>query len=168
MRIFLTGFMASGKSAVGRQMSRDSGVDFLDLDRRIEENAGMRIPQIFETSGESEFRRLETEALGLVVPLGNLIVATGGGAVVSQENRRLMRSLGLIVWLDPHVDLLLERIRAGTPGRRPLAGSDEQLRALYESRLEAYRDCDIQVSIAAQQSVREVAERALHEIESRE
>ena len=168
MRVYLTGFMASGKSAVGRQMSRDCGTPFVDLDRRIEEKAGLRIPEIFEQAGEARFRALESEALSLLDNEGELIVATGGGVVISEENRRRMKGTGLVVWLAPNVELMLERIRSGVPGRRPLAGSDEEIRALYEARLEAYRDCDVQVEIGAADTVGSVAQRILRELESEE
>lgn len=161
MKVFLTGFMAAGKSAVGKRLSRIAGVPFLDLDRDIEQRAGKRIPEIFTEGGEPAFRELERAALEAAALRESLIVAAGGGLVVDVENRRLMRKGGTIVWLDPDLELILGRLRKEGPSRRPLATSEKGLRELFRSRLEAYRDCDLRIEIGADEPVEVVAERVL-------
>ena len=168
LKIFLTGFMASGKSAVGRRISRSLKIEFLDLDRDVEHRAGRRIAQIFEESGEAEFRRLESEALDRAAAAGPLIVATGGGAVGSEENRRLMKDSGVVVWLDAELETILGRLRRGPPGRRPLAGSDADLASLLRSRADAYRDCHLRIQVRPDDSIGVVADHVLEGLRSRE
>ena len=161
MKVFLTGFMAAGKSVVGRRLSRIAGVPFLDLDGDVENRAGMKISEIFAEGGEPAFRKLESAALRGTTVHESLIVAAGGGVVVEVANRRLMREGGTIVWLDPDLELILERLRKGRPIGRPLATSEKELRELFRSRLEAYRDCDLRIEIGAEDPVEAIAKRVL-------
>ena len=157
MKVFLTGFMAAGKSVVGRRLSRIAGVPFLDLDVEIEKRTGKRISEIFDEGGEPAFRELERAALRGTVAQEPLIVAAGGGVVVDVANRRLMRDGGTIVWLDPDLELILQRLRKARPRRRPLATSEKELRELFRSRVEAYRDCDLRIEIGAEDAVEAAA-----------
>src|SRR5262249_52924556 len=95
--VFLTGFMGTGKTAVGRELARRTGLRFGDLDHEIEHDAGMSVADIFARHGEAEFRARESAALDRLSALANAVVATGGGAVVDVENRRRMRAAGKVV-----------------------------------------------------------------------
>ena len=161
MKVFLTGFMAAGKSAVGRRLGRIAGVPFLDLDADIENRARKRISEIFTEGGEAAFREFERAALEDAVLQESVIVAAGGGVVVDVANRRLMRKSGTIVWLDTDLELILERLKKPRPSRRPLATSEKELRELFRRRVEAYRDCDLRIVIGAEDPVEVVAERVL-------
>ncbi|HKL87422.1 MAG TPA: shikimate kinase, partial [Salinibacter sp.] len=100
MRIYLTGFMASGKSTVGPKVAARLGCTFLDLDRLIAVHDGRSIPEIFAQDGEGRFRELETAALRKTVDTDNLVVALGGGALVDEENRAFAKEHGRVVYLE--------------------------------------------------------------------
>lgn len=123
MRIYLSGFMASGKSTVGPKAASRLGQPFLDLDRLITAHAGRSIPTIFAEDGEEHFRALETEMLHRTTETDDLVVALGGGALVSDDNRALAKDQGLVCYLEATVDTLLERV-ADDDTRRPLLEDD--------------------------------------------
>ena len=103
MNLVLIGVRGSGKSTAGTALASRLGFQLVDLDREIEKLAGKTIKEIFDMEDEESFRRLETRALAGLGSLDGVVMATGGGVVISQENRRLLRSLGTVVWLrvDP-------------------------------------------------------------------
>lgn len=141
MRYFLVGFMAVGKTTIGRDMARQLGVPFHDLDERIERRTGKRITEIFTKEGESVFRAIETEVLQQIVSEGPGVVATGGGTFVNAENRAIIRSAGVSIWLDAPVDMVLER--GNLSEHRPLWAGTDRAKALLEQRLQYYRLADI-------------------------
>lgn len=110
MRVYLTGFMASGKSTVGPKVAARLGQPFLDLDRLITAHDGRTIPTIFAEDGEERFRELETEMLHRTAETDDLVVALGGGALVDDENRAFAKEHGLVVYLEVPVDTILERV----------------------------------------------------------
>ena len=116
--IAITGFMAVGKSAVGRTLARRLKRQFVDLDKVIEKTEGMKVKDIFAQKGESYFRALEKQALAEVLKHENQVIATGGGAIVDEENLGLLREKTLLVCLTASLDALLKRIGAGS--KRPL------------------------------------------------
>lgn len=138
--IVLVGFMGSGKSSVGRILASLTGFALVDTDQLVVQEAGVPIPEIFRRHGEPEFRRLETAVVrGLVGRIG-LIVATGGGVIVSPENRRLLAEIGPVVWLDATTEQLHQRVRHS---RRPLLQTDDPRRTLeelYAAREPLYRE----------------------------
>jgi shikimate kinase len=116
--IYLTGFMASGKSTVGRLLAGRIGHTFVDLDHEVEIAAGMSIPEIFRLGGESRFRQLEAELLRHLASRSRIVVSTGGGALAIPENMAIAKNHGLVIYLDAPEDLLVGRILRST--RRPL------------------------------------------------
>ncbi len=158
MLVFLTGFMAAGKSRIGRELATLRDCEFTDLDDQIERNAGTSIPEIFAAEGEKGFRRRERQALEAICGLDSRVVATGGGAVQDSGNIERMRSSGTVVWLDPPFEILLARLMK-SPTPRPLFQSEEQVRGLYSSRLEAYARCDHRVRIEGSEQARSIARR---------
>ena len=144
--VVLTGFMASGKTAVGRRLARRLGYDFVDTDHAIEGKAGCTIPEIFARDGEAAFRRMERESIAALAPARPSVIATGGGAFMDADNRAALHRLGTVVCLVTSPEVILERV--GRSGKRPLAaGPDaaEHLAKLYESRLPFYRMADVMV-----------------------
>ncbi len=119
MRIYLTGFMASGKSTVGPRAAARLGLSFLDLDRLVAVHAGRSIPTIFAEDGEARFRDLETEMLRRTAETEDLVVALGGGALVDDDNRAFASQHGRVVYLAVPVATILDRV-ADDDTERPL------------------------------------------------
>lgn len=144
--VVLIGFMGAGKSSVGRIMADQLGWDFEDLDQLIERRERRTVAEIFRSSGESEFRRLELEALQEVLSGcaggAEKVLALGGGAFVQQPNARLIKAAGVpTVFLDAPVAELWQRCRkqsAQQKTERPLLGKLQSFRNLYESRRPHY------------------------------
>ena len=97
--ILLIGFMGAGKSTVGRLLADDQGLEFIDLDAVVEAAEGRSVRSIFEDEGESRFRALETSALASLSARDSAVVACGGGIVLSEANRALLKRLGTVVYL---------------------------------------------------------------------
>ena len=128
--IALTGFMAVGKSVVGRRLARRLGWHFVDVDRAIEEAEGMKVQEIFEREGEAYFRKLEKRKLGEILSEENQVIATGGGAVVDDENLSLLKEKSFLVCLTASPETLLRRSRSGKD--RPLLQGDDKRRRIEE------------------------------------
>jgi 3-dehydroquinate synthase len=146
-RIFLTGFSGSGKSAVAGLVAEALGWRALDTDDIIEERSGRPIPDIFARDGEARFRELEAEALREAACQTDVVVATGGGIVQSEANRRLMADGGFVVCLEGRPEVLWRRLRdaGGSATERPLlAGADPlgRIRALKSRRQSLYALAD--------------------------
>lgn len=144
--VFLVGFMASGKSSVGRELARRLDWDFVDLDARIESRERQTIPEIFRDRGESAFRLAETSALrDLTESLErNTVVALGGGTFAQPKNRELLRSWPS-VFLDAPLDELWRR-SLEDPTKRPLRKDNlTEFARLYEYRLPFYRQATMTV-----------------------
>ncbi|HWO02797.1 MAG TPA: shikimate kinase [Blastocatellia bacterium] len=145
--VFLVGFMGAGKTEAGSALAVLLGYEFLDLDAMIEKRAGKSIRQIFAELGEQEFRRLETEAIGHLNGLKHSVVALGGGAYQSEENRALLRAAGLTVWLDCPFDVCFQRIKNDTS--RPLLADEPETKKLFEQRRAAYGLADFVLKTGA-------------------
>jgi shikimate kinase len=157
--VYLVGFMGSGKSSVGRELARKLGLAFIDLDAVIAEDAGLTIPEIFARDGETVFRLAEREALRWTTGLGPTVVATGGGAFCSPDNRRLIHGSGaLSVFLDPPWEVILRRL-PGTNDDRPLFESPQSARRLFEEREPDYRKASLTLSVGGDESPAAVATR---------
>lgn len=163
MRVFLVGFMAAGKSKVGRLLARSLGWPFRDLDSDIAARDGQPVADIILEHGEPHFRERETAALercGIVDPV---VVATGGGAFTLERNRRVIAELGRSVWLDPPWETLSRRAE-GSRRRRPLFESSEQARQLYENRLDSYCLADVRVKTKGTEPAKIVAARVVRKL----
>jgi len=141
MRIYLIGFMGSGKSRAGRRLAPALRMPYIDLDERIEQVAGCSIADYFARYGEPEFRELEARCLRQTEASPAALIACGGGAPCFHDNMAWMNRAGLTIFLDPPVDLLLERLLRGR-AHRPLLksfGNRAALQGYIEDKLEQRR-----------------------------
>ena len=136
--VVLTGFMATGKTEVGRKLAALLGAPFVDTDALVESATGRRIADIFAKEGEPHFRALEREAVERACDVEGAVVATGGGTLLDPENRRRLAAAGPVVCLTATPDELLRRVGGGAD-RPLLAGGDRgaRIRELLAARAEA-------------------------------
>ncbi len=145
--LFLTGFMGTGKSQVGRIVARRLGLRFVDMDAEIEKLAGMTVADIFRRKGEADFRRMEVAMLEELCARSAQVIATGGGALLSPESQATAQAAGLVVCLRATPEEIARRL--GPDEARPLlAGSDgveARVRDLLRERGAAYAAIALQV-----------------------
>lgn len=140
-KLYLVGLMGAGKTTIGRQLARKLHLEFYDSDREIEARTGVSIPTVFEIEGEDGFRRREAQVIAELACLPPCVIATGGGVVLRQENRDVLKASGWVVYLDVPPQILWERTRLDR--NRPLLRVDdplERLRELYVQRSPLYRE----------------------------
>ncbi|HET7628473.1 MAG TPA: shikimate kinase [Bacillales bacterium] len=142
--VYLTGFMGSGKTTVGKALAAELGLPVVDTDTYIEKMTGRRIKEIFAEQGETGFRRLETQALKAVTK-ENTVITTGGGIVLSRENREFMKKRGTVVHLRCTAEEIMRRL-ANDQDRPLLRGKDmESVQRMYADRLPLYEQCDLEI-----------------------
>ncbi len=164
--IFLIGPMGSGKTAVGRHLSRMLRFAFHDSDADIEARTGVDIAFIFEKEGEAGFRVREKESIERLTRLQSIVLATGGGAVLDEDNRRVLAERGVVVYLATSIDQQLERTRHAR--HRPLLNDtdpEQKLRELMQRRAMLYAQlADLTVPTDGRR-VQLVAEEIQHELQ---
>jgi shikimate kinase len=139
--IFLVGMMGAGKTTLGKALAQRLEREFVDTDRFLVQRTGVSVATIFEIEGEDGFRRREAAVLAELADRPDCVIATGGGAILDPENRRLMREHGIVVYLHARLDSLWERTRHDT--HRPLLKTDDPratLAELLEARDPLYRE----------------------------
>ena len=176
MNIFLIGPMGAGKTTIGRQLAAALHLEFVDSDHAIEARTGVDIPTIFDIEGEEGFRKREVAVIDELTQRDGIVLATGGGAVLREENRNHLSGRGLVIYLYATVDRLMERTHRDK--NRPLLQTEDprsRLTELMEVRDPLYRQvADIiydtgadSVGQAARDLVRLVQERDQHNHQSR-
>lgn len=134
--LLLIGMTGSGKSTIGKELSKRLQLSYIDMDDYIEDQSGSSIPNLFK-KGESVFRSLETEACKDLSTKQNCVISTGGGAVVDTDNHEWLKKAGLIIWIDRPIGMIAEDI---VTGHRPLLkGGTDALYDLYDKREPVYR-----------------------------
>ena len=144
--IILTGFMGTGKSTIGKYIAARLGRKFIDTDALIEQKSGKTIAALFMERGEPYFRTLEQEAIAQVCTEEGSVVATGGGALVNEENVRKLKASGTVICLTATPEIILSRVQGNKD--RPLLQSDnplEKIRTLLASRADAYAKADLTI-----------------------
>lgn len=139
--IIFVGPMGSGKTTIGRQLAKQLHREFFDSDHEIENKTGANIPLIFELEGEEGFRKRETAMLDFLTLKDGVVLATGGGAVLSSENRSMLRERGHVIYLSATIEQLWERTRLDK--NRPLLQTEnprEKIASLIELRDPLYRE----------------------------
>lgn len=165
--VVLIGFMGTGKSSIGRLLAPRLGCSFHDLDKKIEERAGISIPEMFAQYGEPYFRAREKEAVREAAGRSNLVIATGGGAVKDAENVALLRRNGVLVALTADIDTIL--MRTASRGVRPVLDQEDAgdrraaVERLLAERQHLYADADITVDTSGKAPLA-IAEHIIHAI----
>ncbi len=165
--IVLTGFMASGKSTIGRELSAISGMEFVDTDELVEKSEGITINEIFARFGEEYFRDRESAAVAMAAEKSGAVIATGGGAVLRHENIELLRKNGVVFNLEPSAAVICERLNGARASRPLLAG--EELEAVLErfrKRQPYYDNCDCKIYVSNSRTPREFAVEILEHMKS--
>ncbi len=151
---YLSGFMAAGKSAIGKVVARKLNLPFVDLDTVIEKKSGKKIPQIFKEDGETKFRELEWKYLLELTREFNGVVSLGGGALQNQPVIDHLKLHGMLIFIDTPLDIIIERIRKNP--KRPISKHENgeikseetlkiELEALYSKRIEFYKQAEVKV-----------------------
>jgi len=161
-RIFLVGFMGSGKTTVGKILAKKLKVPFFDIDEEIVVREGLTIPQIFSLKGEQYFRNLEFEVLKEITrQIDKGVIATGGGLGANPTALTFMKENGTVIWLD--IDFKLFKRRTFKDKNRPLLHlSTEELYKLFQKRKNIYQKAHIRVK--SQRSPELTAEKILHQL----
>ncbi|HWT30499.1 MAG TPA: shikimate kinase [Propylenella sp.] len=145
--VVLVGMMGAGKTSIGRRLASALHLPFVDADGEIEKAANQTIPEIFAEYGEAFFRDGERRVVARLLSEGPQVIATGGGAFMSEETRQRCRERGVTIWLKADVSVLLERVRK--KGNRPLLDSPDPeavLRRLLEEREPFYAMADVAIA----------------------
>jgi len=147
MKIVLTGFMGTGKTSVGRELSKALGYTFIDTDVLIEEREAMPISLIFKKKGEDYFRAVEQETVAEVSKMDDAVIATGGGVIKNRVNVKNLGRRGVIVWLRADPDIILRRVML-EGGKRPLLDVEEplnEIKNLLSQRMSLYQQADVSI-----------------------
>lgn len=143
--IVLIGFMGTGKTTVGKLLSKQMDWNFVDTDQLVEQREGKSIPELFGTRGEAYFRNVESEVIHECLQQTQQIVATGGGSVLNKTNRERMQDNGFVVALTAEADTIIRRVKHDR--NRPLlhGNVEESVRKILIERKEAYQFADLTV-----------------------
>jgi len=166
-RIVFVGPMGAGKTTIGKQVASHLGCDFYDSDRVIEDRTGVSIPLIFELEGEEGFRRRETEVLKDLCNNKNTVIATGGGAILREENRKILQKNSLVIFLNASLEQLFERTCRDR--NRPLLQTQDpkqKLKKLLEERLSIYEQMSDIIVKTDNQSIHHTVSNILEHIET--
>ncbi len=164
-KIWLVGFMGSGKTTIGRILARRLALPFFDLDAEIEAASGKSVRAIFETEGEAEFRRRERAFVEASEAISEGVFASGGGTFAMESSRKLIQRTGVSIFLDPPFEALAERSTAKPD--RPLFVDAIQAKRLLDERLPFYRIAALTVPLTGHESAEAAAERLLEKLEER-
>ena len=166
--LYITGFMGTGKSVVGKTLAQKTGKIFIDVDTAIKDRQGKKIVDIFNEWGESHFRKLETNLLKEIVQRNDLVIATGGGTLLSEENVQLANQGGTIICLRANPMVIYQRIKEDN--KRPLLNKRdklEEIKYFLEKRKAQYNQFPWQVD-TSKLTVEEVVDEILNILEKKD
>jgi shikimate kinase len=165
--VYLIGMMGSGKTTVGKLLAEKLKCDFTDTDLEIEAKQGQTVAKIFQTNdGEAKFRQLETEVLTEVSVRQRQVIATGGGIVTQADNWKYLQQ-GLTVWLNPSIEILIDRLQHETRTRPILNTSGDlatKLQEIISTRRDLYARAKIHILISSPLSPAEIADITSHQL----
>ncbi|KPK43857.1 MAG: shikimate kinase [Nitrospira bacterium SM23_35] len=162
--IVLTGFMGTGKTEVGKELAQIRGLKLIDLDTEIEKSEKMTINEIFKQFGEQKFRDIESEMIEKLSRERNVIISTGGGAVLKQQNMDILKKTGIVICFMATPETILQR--TGNSDNRPLLMVDnplEKIRELLEFRRPFYEKADLMID-TEDKTPRQIAEEIIDQI----
>jgi len=163
MKIYLVGFMGSGKTTIGRELAARIDAPFFDLDELIESAERTSIKELFAQRGEPYFRKRERDILRSTKHLEAAVIATGGGTFTFDENIQFIQSEGLSVYLSAPYALLRARV-GDKAADRPLFADDVSTHELYANRIRYYRMSDITIEVREEETPTEIVERLVLEL----
>lgn len=166
INIYLVGMMGSGKTTVGRHLARLLRYRFFDTDQVAEKATGKTITQLFEESGEAEFRRFETQILSRICAYQRSVIATGGGIVLAQQNWSYLH-YGAVIWLDAPVEVLYQRV--SRDASRPLLQRPDPRQTLTDilaERRSLYSQADLRFTVTGNDAARDVAQQLVTALDS--
>jgi shikimate kinase len=167
INIYLIGMMGSGKSTIGKLLADGLQYQFMDTDTTIEKKVSQNVTEIFEASGEIEFRQIETQVLAKITADTRLVVATGGGIAIELENWNHLRQ-GLVIWLDVSLDVLVERLKSDRT--RPILNTPGDLRTklqqILADRRERYAAANLHIPITSNLPPTEIVEQIINRLNS--
>lgn len=166
--IVMVGMMGAGKTAVGQAVANRLHVPFLDSDEEIVRAANMSIAEIFERDGEEFFRKRESEVIGRLLDTERAVLSTGGGAFMSEQNRKMISDRGVAVWLNADLDLLWARVKH--KDTRPLlrtADPKATLTQIYDTRVPVYALADLSVEAQRDFTIADMADAVVRALLSR-
>ncbi|HHW46296.1 MAG TPA: shikimate kinase [Clostridiales bacterium] len=159
--IVLCGFMGSGKTTVGKALAVKLNLQFIDMDSEIERIAGMAVSEIFEIYGEDHFRKIESDVCRALGQKQDLVIASGGGALLKPENQRALSENGIIVFLDVPAEIIIKRLEHDSS--RPLLNRQDKAAAIHNlmrQRLPIYQSA-ADFAVNGEGSAEEVADRII-------
>ena len=173
MNIVLIGYRCCGKTSTGRLIAEKLGRQFIDTDEMIIEKAGCGIDEIVSKKGWKHFREIEKDVIKNVSSMGNLVIATGGGVVVNDENIQNLRSNGFIVWLYADISTISKRLSEDekTSANRPSLTGDkpsDEIKKVLEQRYPLYRDSSDMAVNTSHASIGEVADLIINNLDRTE
>lgn len=164
--IMLIGFMGAGKTTVGKLLSEKTGMAHIDFDDKIVEEIGMTIQEYFDLNGEAAFREKETKVLKKYID-HNYVISTGGGIVMRQENRELLKEMAPVVYLETTPEVFIPRLKNDHTTVRPLvvSKSPEEIKQVFEPRITFYKEAASMIVSTNQRTPEEIVEEILTNIE---
>jgi|YNPMSStandDraft_2_1061718.scaffolds.fasta_scaffold00317_5 shikimate kinase len=155
-RIYLTGFMGSGKSTIGSILANSLGYNYADIDKIIEKEFGITVNEYFQKYGETEFRKAETEILKELSKIENVVISLGGGTLSKEENLKIIKDNGLLIYLKLPPEILFERLKYKTDRplikefveKQDIEGLKKQILHLLAQREKFYNQSDLIIDAA--------------------
>ncbi len=162
MNIVLTGFMASGKTTIGKRISELCGYEFVDTDEMTEEIAKKSINEIFASEGEEYFRQLESDVIARAATADKTVISTGGGVVLRAENIEELRKTGRVFFLNADFSVIESRVLNAMASRPLMRGqSMEEIKKRYADRMPYYNNCDVKIHITEETTPDDAAKEIL-------
>ncbi|WP_321383771.1 shikimate kinase [uncultured Enterococcus sp.] len=160
--ITLIGFMGAGKTTVGKLLSEQTGMAHIDFDDKIVEEIGMTIQEYFDLNGEAAFREKETKVLKKYID-HNYVISTGGGIVMQQENRALLKAMAPVIYLETTPEVFIPRLKNDHTTVRPLvvSKSPEEIKQVFEPRITFYKETASMIVSTDQRTPEEIVEEIL-------